>query len=71
LGDGDPVQGGVELTVAAAVEAMADKVARPDWDGSRSRVGCKGGTRAEATDARGLGDELGGGQRTASEQGQQ
>src|ERR1035437_7902746 len=67
----DAVQGGIELTVAAKVEPMADNVARPDWDGSRPVVSCKGCLRPEALDAGCLGDDLGGAQRTAAEQIQQ
>ena len=38
LGDGDPVEGDVELAVTAAVQPMADGVARPDRDGSGAVV---------------------------------
>lgn len=66
LGDGYAVQSGVELTVAAAVESMTHKVARPDRDWSRPVVSRKGRPRAEAPDAGCLGDYLGGAQRTAA-----
>src|SRR5687768_17384354 len=38
LGDGDPVEGDVELAIAAAVQPMADRIARPDRDWSRAVV---------------------------------
>jgi hypothetical protein len=57
LGYRHAVQGGIELTVAATVEPMADNVARPDWDRSRPVVSRKGRLRAEALDAGCLGDE--------------
>src|ERR1035437_1549343 len=47
---------------------MTDRIARPDRYRSRPGVGSKGGAITEAADACCLGDELGGGQRAASEQ---
>src|SRR5207245_5127919 len=71
LGDRDPVESDIKLTIAAAVEAMADRVARPDWDRGRAVVAGEGGARAEATDAGRLSDELGRRQMTATGEGQE
>jgi len=62
-GDGDAVNGGVELAVAAAIEAVALRCAgargdRRDAGGAREL--CVGGEAASAGD---LADELAGGQR--------
>src|SRR3989337_373943 len=70
LGDGDPVERHVELTVARPAEAMALGVARPDRQRRAAVVTSEGGRRAEATDAGRLADELGRGQRTAAGEGQ-
>src|SRR5215204_1508046 len=66
LGDGDPVQGGVDLAVAAAVEANAGAVARAGGLGCGAVPAGVGGLGAESMSAGGLADELGGGQRAAA-----
>ena len=59
LGDGDPVEGDVELAVAPAVETVTDDVARPDGDRCGAVVQGEGRLRPEAADAGGLADDLG------------
>lgn len=54
LGDRNPVEGQVELAMAAAIEAMANDVARPDRDRRGSIVRSKRRPRAEAPDPTGL-----------------
>ena len=70
-GDGDAVDGGVDLAVAAAVEPVAVGVARADRD--RRDAGGAGelGLAAEALGAGDLADELGGGQRPEAGLGEQ
>src|SRR2546425_885957 len=65
LGDGDPVQGDVELAVTTSVEPMADGITRPDGHGCCAVVPGERGPGAEATDPSSLADELGRGQVTA------
>jgi hypothetical protein len=61
-GHGDPVDGRVDLSVAAAVEPVPAGVARTDWDrGDAGRPG-QLGVAAEAVRAGDLADELGRGQ---------
>lgn len=71
LGDGDAVKGAVELTVAAAIEAVADASAR--GGGDRGDAGQAGelGIAVKAPRAGGLGEELGCGQGAATLQGEQ
>src|SRR2546428_4612889 len=66
LGDGDSVQGNIELTIAAAVEAVTFMVAPPDWNRRCAVVHGKGRARAEATHVGGLCDQLGSGQAGAN-----
>lgn len=66
LGHCDPMEGQVELAVAAPVQAMADVVAGPNWHRRRAVVGSERGSRPEAIDAAGLADELRGCQMTAA-----
>jgi hypothetical protein len=54
LGDRDPVQRDVELTVASPTQAMAFSVARPDRHGCAAVVAGKGRRRAEPCDPGGL-----------------
>ena len=68
LGDGDPVEGAVELAVAAPAQPMADLVPRPDRDRGRPGVAGEGRPRPEATDARRLADDLGSGERSAADE---
>ena len=71
LRDGDAVQGGVQLAVAAAVQAVA--LGLPARDRQRGDAGVHGEARLarEALRARGLADEAGGGERAAAGQGEQ
>ena len=71
LGDGDAVNGDVELAVATATQPMADGVARPDWLWRAAVVAGELGGRAEATDARRFADQLGRAQAAAAGQGEQ
>src|SRR5919108_2861263 len=71
LGDGDPVEGRVELTVAATAQAMAGPVARPDGDGCRPVVTGERLLGSEAGHAGGLADDLGGGQRPTPREGEE
>src|SRR5262245_31573929 len=66
LGDGDPVQRGVDLAVAAAVEADACGVARAGGLRSGSVPARVGALGAKALRAGCLADELGGRQRAAA-----
>src|SRR4051794_19736837 len=59
-GDGDAVDRGVDLAVAAAVEAVTIGVARADGDRCQAGGACELGVRREAVDAGDLADELGG-----------
>src|SRR3972149_11950398 len=65
LGDGDPVNRGVQLPVTAAVEPLA--VPRPggSWDRSSARITSEVALGGEATYLGGLGDDLGRGERRA------
>ena len=58
-GDGDAVDGRVELSVAAAVEAMAVSLARADGDRSDPTGAGELGVAGEALGAGDLADELG------------
>ena len=58
LGDGDPMEGHVELAVATAVEPVADDVARPDRDRRRAVVAGERIVISEPVDAGGLADDL-------------
>src|ERR1700716_2042319 len=71
LGDGDPMQGGVELAVAARVEPMVIVVPRPDRDGSAAVVPGEGSPGSEVADGPDLADDLGRGQHSAALQRQQ
>lgn len=66
LADRDPVQGAVELAVAAAVEAVAGVLAR--GGGDRGDAGQAGELRIRAQPLcpRGLGDQLRGGESAAA-----
>ena len=70
-GDGDAVDGGVDLAVAAAVEAVA--VGLAGADGDRRQAGGAGelGVGGEAAGAGDLADELGRGQRPEAGLGEQ
>ena len=70
-GDGDAVDGGVDLAVAAAVEAVAVGLAGADRD--RGEAGGAGelGVGGEAVGAGDLADELGRGQRPEAGLGEQ
>src|SRR3954467_7951615 len=63
-GDGDAVDGRVDLAVAAAVEAVAMGVARADGDRSDAGGACQLGVSGESARAGDLADELGRGQRS-------
>src|SRR6476469_1932767 len=71
LGDGDAVKGAVELTVAAAIEAVADAVARGGGDRGDARQAGELGIAGKAPRAGGLGEELGRSQGAAALQGEQ
>src|SRR3954451_23727756 len=60
--DGDAVDGGVDLAVAAAVEAVAVGLARADRDRRQTGGAREFGVGGEAAGAGDLADELGGGQ---------
>src|SRR3954468_19056507 len=62
-GDGDAVDGGVDLAVAAAVEAVAVGLARADRDGRETGGAGELGVAGEPGGAGDLTDELGRGQR--------
>jgi hypothetical protein len=68
LGDGDAVQGGIQLPVAPTRRPVAVGAARADWNGCCPGVHGKAGLGAEPGHAGGLGDELGRGQRPAAGQ---
>ena len=70
-GDGDAVDGCVELSVAAAVEAMAVGLARADGDRSDPTGAGELGVAGEAFGAGDLADELGRRQRPEARLGQQ
>ena len=61
--DGDAMDGGVDLAVAAAVEAVAVGLAGADGDRRDAGGARELGVAAEAAGAGDLADELGGGQR--------
>src|SRR3954470_21565267 len=63
-GDGDAVDGGVDLAVAAAVEAMAVGLAGADRDRCDAGGAGKFGVGGESLGAGDLADELGRGQRS-------
>ena len=65
LHDGDPMKSTVELSVAAAIEAMALPAAGRDRDGRDAGMPGKAGLIAEPLSARSFSNELGGGQRAA------
>src|SRR5437773_2711496 len=71
LGDGDPVEGEVELAVATPTETVTDDIARPDRHRCRAVVTGERGLRVEARDAGRLADQLGRRERTAAGQRQQ
>lgn len=71
LGDGDPMEGDVELTIATAIESMADVIARPDRYRRGAVVPGERGSRPEATDTARLADELGRSQVAAAGERQQ
>ena len=70
-GDGDAVDGGVDLAVAAAVEAMAVGVAGADGDRGDAAGAGELGVAGEALGAGDLADELARGQRPEAGLGQQ
>ena len=69
--DGDAVNGGVDLAVAAAIEAVAVGVARADRDWRESGGACELGVVSKAAGAGDFADELGGGQRPEAGLGEQ
>src|SRR5690606_29421280 len=71
LGDGDAVDGGVDLAVAGAGEAVSLPVAGPHRQRCGAVVGGVGVLGAETAHVRGLSDDLGGGEHTNSGQCQQ
>ena len=66
MGEGDAVEGGVELSVAGAAEPVVGALRGGDGEGGGAVVSCVGVGGAEAVDAGGLADDLGGGQRAAA-----
>src|SRR3954454_9798983 len=70
-GDGDAVDGGVDLAVAAAVEAVAVGLAGADRDRGDARGAGELGVGGEPVGAGDLADELGGGQRPEARLGKQ
>src|SRR5690606_4565105 len=71
LGDGDAVDGGVELTVSGAGETELLPIAGPDRQVCGAVVAGVGVLALGPADIGGLGDDLGGGQRAGAGQGQQ
>ena len=71
LGDRDPVQRAVELTVAGAVQAVALLTAAGSVERGGSGMQRELGIAAEAFDAGGLGEQLGGRQSAAAGQRQE
>src|SRR5256885_3270199 len=71
LRDGDAVQGGIELAVAAAVETMPLLVARPDRNRCCAVMHGEGSAGVEPADVGGLGQEVGPGQPSATRQAHQ
>src|SRR3954447_19417338 len=69
--DGDAVDGGVDLAVAAAVEAVAVGLARADRDRCDAAGAGEFGVAREALGAGDLADQLARGQRTEAGLGQQ
>lgn len=59
LGDRDPMQGGVQLTVAASREPVAAAIARPDRQRRRAVVAREGVAGAKAHHPGDLADDLG------------
>ena len=70
-GERDAVNGGVDLAVAAAVEAVAVGLAGADGDRRDAGGACELGVGGEAVGAGDLADELGGGQRPEAGLGEQ
>jgi hypothetical protein len=68
LGDRDPVQGAVELAVAAPVEAVPLACSRRCGQWRDARVAGELGVGPEAAGAGDLGDQLGGRERSAAGQ---
>jgi hypothetical protein len=66
LGDGDAVQGAVELAVAAAVEAVALVFAGAGVEGCDAGVAGELGVASEAVDRADLAEQLGCAQRAAA-----
>jgi hypothetical protein len=71
LGDGDATEGGVQLAVAAAIEAEARAVAARGRDRRDAGQASEFRRRAEALDAGDLGDQLRGGERPDAGEGEQ
>src|SRR5689334_9222136 len=71
LGDGDAMQGGIQLAVASAVESHALRVARPDGHWRRPRVASKRRTRAKAAHIGCFADQFGRYQHATAQQAQQ
>jgi hypothetical protein len=69
LGDGDPMQGNVELAIAATIEPKAVGTAGPNGDWCSAIVHGECGSRLEAPDAGDLTDQLGRGERSTALQG--
>jgi len=68
LGDGDAVEGAVELAVAAAVEAVALVFAGAGVEGCDAGVACELGVGWEAVDRADLAQQLRGAERSAAGQ---
>ena len=71
LGDGDAVEGAVELAVAAAVESVALVFAGAGVEWCDAGVAGELGVRAEAVDGADFAEQLGGADRAAAGQLQQ
>src|SRR6266542_889813 len=71
LRNGDPVQCGIRLTIATAVESVAVVITRPHWNWCRPVPTSEGCFGPKAHDTGDLADELGGRKRTAAGQLQQ
>jgi len=68
LRHGDPVQGAVELPIAAAVEPVAPALARAGLERSDAGVAGELGVACEALDRADLAEQLGGAERSAAGQ---
>jgi hypothetical protein len=71
LGECDPVQGGVELTVSDAAQSMPGFVRRPHRQRRGAVIASVGVAGLESVDAGGFADDLGCSQRSTTRQRQQ